>query len=96
MRAGTARRYVGVDAAASDPCGAGARLRARRGQVGDAALLVDGRDAASIARGLDRVWTDAALRTDLAARGKGRSARWTEAEFGERLREIVRKAVGAH
>jgi alpha-1,3-rhamnosyl/mannosyltransferase len=45
--------------------------------AGDAALLVDPRDAAAIADGLERVLRAADLRADLAARGPARAARFS-------------------
>jgi glycosyltransferase involved in cell wall biosynthesis len=71
------------------------RLYAMPEQVGDAALLVNPWGAADIARGVERIWTDEALRRELARRGRERVGRWTEAGFGERLREIVSGLVGA-
>jgi glycosyltransferase involved in cell wall biosynthesis len=62
-------------------------------QVGDAALLVDPRNPADIAEKLASVLTDAPLRRTLVERGLARSARWTQARFGERLRQIVVELV---
>jgi glycosyltransferase involved in cell wall biosynthesis len=64
-------------------------------QVGDAALLVDPRNADDIADKIERIWTDAALRALLAKRGLARTAAWTQEDFGLRLREIVQAVAGA-
>jgi glycosyltransferase involved in cell wall biosynthesis len=42
--------------------------------AGDAALLFDGLDVSEMAQAVRRLWTDEALRADLAARGLARSA----------------------
>jgi glycosyltransferase involved in cell wall biosynthesis len=68
-----------------------ADVYAAREQVGDAAVLVEGRDPDAIARGIERVWTDDTLRTELAAHGRERAQQWTEADFGARLRDIVQR-----
>jgi glycosyltransferase involved in cell wall biosynthesis len=62
-------------------------------QVGDAALVVNTRDVPALAAAMERVWTDAALRAELARRGRARASQWTEADFGRRLREIVRSVI---
>jgi glycosyltransferase involved in cell wall biosynthesis len=58
-------------------------------QVGDAALLVDPTSTEEIADAIARVWTDEGTRRELVERGRARSARWTSADFGERLRQVV-------
>ncbi len=63
--------------------------------VGDAALLVDPRNADDIADKIERIWTDADLRALLAEKGLARSAAWTQEDFGLRLREIIQTVVGA-
>jgi len=64
--------------------------------VGDAALLVDPGDPCSIADGIDRILTDDALRADLRARGRERTALFSwprTVEVVERsLREIASKS----
>jgi glycosyltransferase involved in cell wall biosynthesis len=64
--------------------------------VGDAALLVDPGDPRSIADGIDRILTDEALRADLVARGRERTAlfSWsrTVAVVERSLREIASKS----
>jgi glycosyltransferase involved in cell wall biosynthesis len=62
-------------------------------QVGDAALLVNARDSRDIAAKVERVWSGEATRRALAERGRARSARWTQADFGDRLRSIVSRLV---
>ncbi len=52
-------------------CGAMAEI------AGDAALLVDPRDESAIAAALHRLCDDAALRRDLALRGRERAREWT-------------------
>ncbi len=64
-------------------------------QVGDAALLVDPRNPDDIAAAMARAWTDEPTRRMLIDRGRERSARWTGAHFGARLREIVGDLVAA-
>ncbi|MEA2124124.1 MAG: hypothetical protein QOI80_906, partial [Solirubrobacteraceae bacterium] len=44
--------------------------------AGDAAVLVDGRDAAALAGGIEQVLGDAALRADLVRRGRERAAQF--------------------
>lgn len=67
-------------------------LRGIREQVGDAGLLVDPRSAEAIARGMQRLWEDAALREALAERGHRRFAEFTPEAFGRRLAAILREA----
>lgn len=57
--------------------------------AGDAALLVDPRDVAAIAAGLDRLSTDAALRADLVARGRERVARFDWDQSARALWSLV-------
>ena len=63
-------------------------------QVGDAALLVNPNSTEDIADKIELLWSDAALRRQLVAKGLARSANWTQEHFGARLREIVRSVVG--
>jgi glycosyltransferase involved in cell wall biosynthesis len=60
-------------------------IRGIREQAGDAALLVDPRSVDEIAAAIYRLWTDAALRESLAARGKERLSRYTFDDFCARL-----------
>lgn len=56
--------------------------------VGDAAVLVDPYDAASIADGIRRVLTDEALRRELTARGLERARQYSWERSVRRIREI--------
>jgi glycosyltransferase involved in cell wall biosynthesis len=67
-------------------------LRGIREQAGDAALLVDPSSVEALADGMHRLWTEEALRRDLAARGRARLAEYTPDDFRSRLAEIVREA----
>ena len=58
--------------------------------VGDAGLLVDPEDPASIAAAMHRVLTDAALRRRMADAGAARAARYTWKRSAERLYEMYR------
>ena len=58
-------------------------------QVGDAALLFDPKSTDEIATCMERLWTDDALCSDLAERGKKRAREWGPVQFSARLREIV-------
>ena len=62
--------------------------------TGDAALLLDPDDEAAWAEALLRVAGDAALRTDLTARGRAQAAlfRWDETAAG--LRQVFRRVLG--
>ncbi|MBI2322180.1 MAG: glycosyltransferase family 4 protein [Chloroflexi bacterium] len=59
--------------------------------VGDAALLVPPTDAAALAEALERVLGDAALRSDLRARGLARAAEFTWARCAARMRAIYHR-----
>ena len=43
---------------------------------------------------IERVWTNDQLCADLARKGRTRSSRWTHADFGHRLEEIIRMCCG--
>lgn len=68
--------------------------------AGDAALLVDATDASAIAAGVARLLEDAALRRDLAARGRARTERFSWGEAVDRTlasldRIALRRPAGA-
>ncbi|HOX06162.1 MAG TPA: glycosyltransferase family 1 protein [Planctomycetota bacterium] len=67
-------------------------IRGIREQCGDAAVLVDPRSAESIAGGIRRVWTDEALRRDLAEKGRRRRSAYTFGDYCARLRGIIEEA----
>jgi glycosyltransferase involved in cell wall biosynthesis len=58
-----------------------ARIEGAQEQLGDAALLVDPREPADIARAIAAVHADVQLRETLKARGLARARRWTGKEF---------------
>jgi glycosyltransferase involved in cell wall biosynthesis len=61
---------------------------------GDAALLVEPRDVASIAEGLDRVLGDSALAADMAARGRARAAAYTWRAAADAYLDVYEEAAG--
>jgi glycosyltransferase involved in cell wall biosynthesis len=63
-------------------------------QVGDAALIFEPLDAASIAAALRRLWPDVALRQDLAARGKRRVELFSWESAARTFRALYRQAAG--
>jgi glycosyltransferase involved in cell wall biosynthesis len=67
-------------------------LRGIREQVGGAGLLVDPRSVEQLADGMERLWTDEALRRELAANGRVRLAEYTADDFRARLAEILTEA----
>ncbi len=77
---------LGCPVAASD-------VYAMSEQLGDAALLFDPTSVEEIADAMRRLWTDDSLCARLADRGLAQSARWTQAEFSERLRDIICKVL---
>lgn len=68
-------------------------MRGIREQVDDAGVLVDPYSVESIADGIRRLWTDDALRRDLAQRGRQRLAAYTPEDFRKRLVGSVEEAV---
>jgi glycosyltransferase involved in cell wall biosynthesis len=62
--------------------------------VGDAALLVDPKDPASIAEGLRRLIEDEALRAVLRAAGPERARLFTWERAGRQLYELFRRVLG--
>lgn len=67
-------------------------IRGVREQVGGAGLLVDPTSVEAIADGVRRLWTDAALGADLAARGRRRLASRSPEDFDRRFAAILREA----
>jgi glycosyltransferase involved in cell wall biosynthesis len=67
-------------------------LRGVRDQAGDAAVLADPESVEAIADGMRRLWTDAALRGMLAARGRARLASYTPEHFAARLADAIATA----
>ena len=67
-------------------------IRGIREQAGDAALLVTPGSVDSIAAGIERLWTDEALRHTLACRGRQRLAAYTFDDFCARLDGILTEA----
>ena len=61
--------------------------------AGDAALLVAPDDDMALARAMERVATDAALRADLAARGLARARKFTWARCAEETVAVYRAAI---
>jgi glycosyltransferase involved in cell wall biosynthesis len=61
-----------------------------------AALLADPFDAAAMARGIDRILTDAVFRTELAARGRRRAARFTWDRCAAETLEVLQRVGSAH
>lgn len=68
-------------------------IRGIREQVGSAAVLADPRSAPAIADGIQRLWTDAALRTVLVMRGRARLAAYTAEDYRARLAEVLADAT---
>lgn len=64
-------------------------------QAGDAALIFDPTDATSMANAVERIWTDAALRQKLAARGAARVAGFTAERSARAYRALYRVIGGA-
>lgn len=57
--------------------------------VGDGALLVEPGDVEALADALERSLQDAALRADLAARGRANARRFTAEAMGDRYAELL-------
>ena len=64
--------------------------------VADAAVYAAPGDAAELAGGLQRVLTDSALATELAARGRARAASYTWERTAGGLIDLYRRAVSEH
>lgn len=61
--------------------------------VGDAGLLVDPRDVAAIAEGIERLASDAVLRNDLSARGLRHAAGWTWQRTARETLTVLERAA---
>lgn len=60
-------------------------------QVGKAGLLFDPDSPKEIADCIRKMWTDSDLREKMKELGYKRAGKWTNLEFGERLRHIINK-----
>lgn len=63
-------------------------------QVGDAALLFDPTSVGEIARQVEKLWTDDALCSQLAERGRLRAGRFGQTAFNARFKEILDRIAG--
>lgn len=79
--------YLGCPVITSD-------IEGVRDQVGDAALLVDVADPASMAQAIEVVWKSKSEREKLKTRGKKRIKDWGEGEFAGKLETIMARAIG--
>jgi len=61
--------------------------------VGEAGVLVDPRDTAAIARGLERILTDDVFRRSLESKGLQRSSRFTWERSAETVLEVLRRTA---
>lgn len=68
------------------------KIRGIEEQVGDAGLLVPPDSVEAIAVGMYRIWTDEALRKELAGRGRQRLTEYTPEDFRQRLADVLREA----
>jgi glycosyltransferase involved in cell wall biosynthesis len=62
--------------------------------AGDAAILVDPRDASAIARGVERLFGDGDLRSSLAEKGAARARDFSWGTAAARTLAIYRRALG--
>jgi glycosyltransferase involved in cell wall biosynthesis len=63
--------------------------------VGDAAVLFDPTETASIAEALIELWSNANLRMDLWARGIRRAQRFTWEDTARQTLDVYRQIVGS-
>jgi glycosyltransferase involved in cell wall biosynthesis len=63
-------------------------------QVRDAALLFNPESVTEIAQAIARLATDDELCRRLAMAGKARTVQWGQAQFNERLRDIIKVVLG--
>jgi glycosyltransferase involved in cell wall biosynthesis len=73
---------------------AASRIYGMPEQLGDAALYFDPLSVDEIAGVLRRLWTDDALRSQLRARGRARSAAWGAPQFNQRFATIIETLLG--
>jgi len=64
-------------------------------EVGDAAVVFDPYDDTQIADAIEQMWRDDALRTELAARGHARVARYSWDKTARTFRAHYRRIAGA-
>jgi alpha-1,3-rhamnosyl/mannosyltransferase len=62
--------------------------------VGEGGLLVPPGDEAALAEALQRVWSDAGLRAELAVKGRKQAARFTWQRTAEQTQAAYRAAIG--
>lgn len=67
-------------------------IKGVRDQAGNAALLVDPRSVKAIAKAIIKIWKEDKLRLNLIKLGRQRLALYSEAEYNNRLREILEDA----
>jgi glycosyltransferase involved in cell wall biosynthesis len=63
--------------------------------LGDAALLVEPEDPASIAAGIERVLTEPSLRAEMVRRGRQRAQLFTRETAGEQVRAVYRRLLSS-
>src|SRR5690606_6990784 len=64
--------------------------------AGDAALLVDPYSVTEIAKGIEALDTNEALRAELISRGLKRAALFSESEYRRRLAAVYEQALQRH
>lgn len=69
------------------------RVYAMPEQVGEAALLFDPNSVVEIADCIRRLWSDDELCAQLVRKGRERHAQWGQAQYNDRLREIVEQVL---
>ncbi len=64
-------------------------IRGPREQAGDAAILFDPHKPESIAKAIEKIWGNEALRQELIAKGQDRLKLWTRKDFYDKIRKII-------